>query len=195
MFIQCIWFVVLLFFEFKNMYITYTTASLASFWYLYCQLSKYFKPFSNASIVDFDDAFTGFQIRCEMKTFDIIEFLLWIGYSSTCFRSFKNCYFFLEFSTATVTMKAVQILWVFKEALSDLTQFLATESPLKMMKNAFYFALKTHHVLKIFKFLFWFFGHVKKRLVKKDKVNFKIYEVATWDISNCDIHIAQYLKK
>ena len=33
-------------------------------------------------------------------------------------------------------------LRVFKGALSDLRQFLATESPLKMMKNAFYFTLK-----------------------------------------------------
>ena len=42
----------------------------------------------------------------------------------------------------------------FKDALSDLRQFLATESPLKMMKNAFYFTLKALFVLKIFKFLF-----------------------------------------
>ena len=43
----------------------------------------------------------------------------------------------------------------FKDALSGLRQFLATESPLKMMKNAFYFTLKTLFVLalKIFKFL------------------------------------------
>ena len=31
---------------------------------------------------------------------------------------------------------------VFKGALSGMRQFLATESPLKMMKNAFYFTLK-----------------------------------------------------
>ena len=36
-----------------------------------------------------------------------------------------------------------------------LKQFLATESPLKMMKNAFYFTLKSLFVLKIFKFLSW----------------------------------------
>ena len=36
------------------------------------------------------------------------------------------------------------------------------ESPLKMMKNAFYFILKTLFVLKIFKFLSWLFGHVGK---------------------------------
>ena len=40
-----------------------------------------------------------------------------------------------------------------KGALSGVKQFLATESPLKIMKNAFYFTLKAHFVLKIFKFL------------------------------------------
>ena len=38
---------------------------------------------------------------------------------------------------------------------------LATESPLKMMKSAFYFMLKTLPVLMIFKFLFLSFGHVE----------------------------------
>ena len=41
----------------------------------------------------------------------------------------------------------------FKGALSGLRQFLATERPLKMMKNAFYFTSKALLVLKIFKFL------------------------------------------
>ena len=36
------------------------------------------------------------------------------------------------------------------------------ESPLKMMKNAFYFILKALFVLKIFKFLSRLFGHVGK---------------------------------
>ena len=40
-----------------------------------------------------------------------------------------------------------------KGALSGLRQFLPTESPLKMMKNAFYFTSKALFVLKIFKFL------------------------------------------
>ena len=52
----------------------------------------------------------------------------------------------------------------FKGALSGLWQSLATESPLKKMKNAFHFTLKALFVLKIFKFLFWLFGHVEKRL-------------------------------
>ena len=51
--------------------------------------------------------------------------------------------------------------------------FLANESHLKMMKNAFYFTLKAVVVLKIFKFLSWSFSLVEKRLDEKDKVNFK----------------------
>ena len=48
-----------------------------------------------------------------------------------------------------------------KNILSGLRQFLATESPIQMMKNAFYFALKVLFVLKIFQFLSWLFGHVE----------------------------------
>ena len=36
------------------------------------------------------------------------------------------------------------------------------ESPLKMMKNAFYFILKALFILKIFEFLSRLFGHVGK---------------------------------
>ena len=53
---------------------------------------------------------------------------------------------------------------MFKGALSGLRQLLANESPLKLMKNAFYFTLKALFVLKIFKFLSLLFGHVEKRL-------------------------------
>ena len=42
---------------------------------------------------------------------------------------------------------------MFKDTLSGPRQFLATESSLKMMKNAFYFTLKALFVLKIIKFL------------------------------------------
>ena len=42
---------------------------------------------------------------------------------------------------------------IFIGALSGLRQFLATESPLKMMKNVFYFISKALFVLKIFEFL------------------------------------------
>ena len=63
-------------------------------------------------------------------------------------------------------------------------QFSAAESPLKMMKNAFYFRSKALFVLKIFKFLSWISGHVVKRLDKKDKSNFKFYDVATVTTEN-----------
>ena len=40
-----------------------------------------------------------------------------------------------------------------KDALSSLRQLLATESPLKVTKNSFYFTSKALFVLKIYKFL------------------------------------------
>ena len=51
-----------------------------------------------------------------------------------------------------------------KGALSGLRHFLPTESPLKMMKNAFCFTTKALFVFKIFKFLSLLFGHVAKRV-------------------------------
>ena len=38
--------------------------------------------------------------------------------------------------------------------------------------TAFYFMLKVFEIFKIFKFLSYFFGHVRKRLDKKAKANF-----------------------
>ena len=54
-------------------------------------------------------------------------------------------------------------------ALSGLRQFLATESPLKMMKNE-----KALFVPKIFKLLSWFCGHVKGSLIKKIRLISKL---------------------
>ena len=56
-------------------------------------------------------------------------------------------------------------------------QFLTTES---LIKNAFYFRLKIIFVLEIFKLLSWLFGFVEKRLDKKVKVKFNIYDVTNW---------------
>ena len=57
--------------------------------------------------------------------------------------------------------------WI-KGALSGLRQFLAIESPLKMMKNVFYFTSKVIFIRKIFKFFSWLFGHVMKNgLIRK----------------------------
>ena len=68
-----------------------------------------------------------------------------------------------------------------KGALSGLRQLLVAENPLKMMKNAFNFTSKALFVLKVFKFLSCLFGHVAKLFGhKKDKVNFKFYDVTDW---------------
>ena len=82
-----------------------------------------------------------------------------------------------------------------KGPVSGMRQFLAIESPLKAIKNAFYFMLKALFVLKIFKFLPWSFDHVGKWLDTKAKVSFKVYNVTRCEINNYDTHNAQHLKK
>ena len=82
-----------------------------------------------------------------------------------------------------------------KGALSRLRQFLATGSPLEMMKNVFYFISKALFVHKIFKSLSRLFGHVAKRLDEKGKVNFKCYDATVWLTDNCNSHIGHYLEK
>ena len=74
-----------------------------------------------------------------------------------------------------------------KGTVLGLRPFLAAESPLKMMKNAFYFASKAHFVLKIFKFLCWVFGHVEKGLDKKNEVNLKFCEVTVWLVKQVNL--------
>ena len=44
------------------------------------------------------------------------------------------------------------------------------KNPLKLMKNAFYFTFKALYVLEIFKFLFYPFGCVEKRLDNKNHI-------------------------
>ena len=87
-----------------------------------------------------------------------------------------------------------KLLFLFEGALSGLTQFFATESPLKIMKNAFYFTSKAHFVLKIFKFMYWIFGHVSKQLDWKDNFNFKFYDVTAWLTNYFNKHVTQYLE-
>ena len=59
------------------------------------------------------------------------------------------------------------------------------------MKNA----LKALFMLKIFASLSWLFGYVEKRLHKKAKVNFKVYDVTDSTTNNYNTYISQYLKK
>ena len=83
-------------------------------------------------------------------------------------------------------------------ALLGLRQFLVTESLLKWWKLLFilkpfksdYFTLKALFVLKILQSFYLLFGHIGKWL---DKVNFKNYDVTTWETNNCNTYIVQYL--
>ena len=76
--------------------------------------------------------------------------------------------------------------------LLGLRQFLITGSPLKITKKAFYFALQALFVLRIFIYLFWFFGYVGKLLGKKAMFNFHIYDVTDWETNNFNTRIAQF---
>ena len=89
----------------------------------------------------------------------------------------------------TVTINLKVFFLFIKGALSSLRWFLVTESPLKMMKNAFYFTSKALFVFKISKFLSWHFVHVTQRLDKNDKVNFKFYDITAWWHQPIAIHI------
>ena len=66
---------------------------------------------------------------------------------------------------------------------------MATESLLRIMKNAFYFTSKALYVLKIFKFLSCLFGQVAKQ------IKFKFYDVTAWLTKIRNTHIDQYLEK
>ena len=78
-----------------------------------------------------------------------------------------------------------------KGALSSLRQFLATKSPIKMMKNAFCFTVKIIFDLEIFRLFFWILSHVGKLLQQRAKTNFKLYDVTNWIKSNHNTHIVR----
>ena len=59
----------------------------------------------------------------------------------------------------------------------------------------FLFHLKSFFGTQIIYIFFLTFSHVGKRFNQKDEVNFKTYDVTTWESSNCNRHIAQCLKK
>ena len=82
---------------------------------------------------------------------------------SEIWRSFHNIIKYIKHAIRTwkVLTNSVTAAWAkFKGTLLGPRKFLETESPLKMMENAFYFTLKALFVLKTFMFLFWVFGCV-----------------------------------
>ena len=59
------------------------------------------------------------------------------------------------------------------------------------MKNVFHFILKALFTSQISIFCPDVFRNVGKRLDKKAKVNFKIYDIKIWETNNYHTHIAQ----
>ena len=89
-----------------------------------------------------------------------------LNWHSVVFRQYHKKYFILQF-----VINSIQFVFnsisptVLKVGLSPSKKnfvICVIESPLKMMKNAFYFILKAFFVLKIFKFLSRLFGHIGK---------------------------------
>ena len=74
-------------------------------------------------------------------------------------------------------MRLIKVIlkFILKGTLLGLIQFLGTESPLKVMKNASISSQNLFSFLRYFNFCPAFFGHVGKRMNKKAKVKFKIY--------------------
>ena len=65
-----------------------------------------------------------------------------------------------------------------------------------MIKNAFYFTLKALFIIsRYLNFCPDFYDHAGKQFDKKNKVNFKIYDIKNWETDNYNIHFTQYLKK
>ena len=60
-----------------------------------------------------------------------------------------------------------QQMFAGKGLFSGLRQFLTIENRFNVMKNTFYFMLKTLFVLEIFTFLFWIVGYVKGGLIRR----------------------------
>ena len=56
-----------------------------------------------------------------------------------------------------------------------------------------FFNLKVLFITEINKFLFSVFTHVRKRLDKKAKVNFKIYDVTKWTTNSQSMNFSQLM--
>ena len=96
------------------------------------------------------------------KSFDIIGKMIW--FYITFNKEPEDNYGLTRTYRLSKFVKLCGKNCINKCALSGLIQFLAIESPLKIIKNAFYFTLKALFVFEIFQFLFWVFGHVGKPL-------------------------------
>ena len=85
-----------------------------------------------------------------------ITMILLVLLSTILIPCFKIILYILPTTHLHLKIKTFSKIKKFKA--SGLSQFLTTESPVHMMKNAFYFTLKAHFIFMIFKLLsgiFW----------------------------------------
>ena len=83
-----------------------------------------------------------------------------------------------------------------KDLPPDLSQFLANDIFLKIMQKFLIFHPKSSfRSISIYIFVLTFLVLKENGLIKKVKVNFKMYETIYCEINNYNTHIAQYLKK
>ena len=111
-----------------------------------------------------------------IRTFTIRNYLHQaVGVSSVMFRCKWVCFGDSDLTSCTWS----RYIWCFSETIfigsnikvghspsKKISFIYFKESPLKMMKNAFYFILIALFVLKILKLLSWIFGHVEKRKMR-----------------------------
>ena len=69
------------------------------------------------------------------------------------------------------------------------------DSPLKMIKNTFYFILKVFPFTKYLNFCLDILVAQKKRFNYENKISFKIFDATSWLTNNYNAHVAHYLTK
>ena len=97
-----------------------------------------------------------------------------------------NIFFVPFFTFCNLFLLFPEVLTLTKLALRSETTF-GKWKPFKNDEKAFL-------VREIFKFLFWHFGNLGKRLDKKVKINFNTNGITDWETNNYKITIARYLK-
>ena len=89
---------------------------------------------------------------------------MFLSYSILCAEFFKCCWnnLILGPSISWFYFRTIKVAF----SPSKKNYFISfNENPLKMIKKSSYFNIKALFVLKIFKFLSWLFGHMKKGLI------------------------------
>ena len=73
--------------------------------------------------------------------------------------------------------------------------YLIQSKALKNGEKLFFFHVKISFRSQDINFCSDIYGYERKQLIKKPKINFKIYYLTHWETNNCNTHIVQYLKK